>query len=353
MDSILSKLGGDNRFDVYNKQKYILVLGMTGVGKSTLVNFMTDRDKENGGCEVSDSSSPCTAEYKLVDCVYYCGSAYRTLSFIDTPGLDDPNGDKKNIEEIIKFRNAFPRINTIIYCQKLDDNRFNQSAKVLFNLMKDLYPDPNLFKNVLIVRTKSDRNSRDFEDNKKASLDFIRKIKEEYKLDDGLQMHQYYIDSKYKDDDSLNEKINILDLISKMDPIFKGIKILNIDEVIIYDSLNNKYEIKEKRNVEYIDYDGSKSTKVETDTEIQNFDGNKVIKVEVYRTDTGKSKYCLWCKQWKIIYRIYHIKKQNQEEFFTEIPVYQRERNEDISNRLKMQEEKRLIKEKLMISNRS
>ena len=41
--------------------------------------------------------------------------------------------------------------------------------------MKDLYPDPNLFKHLVIVRTKSSRKSSDFEDDKKASLDFIKK----------------------------------------------------------------------------------------------------------------------------------------------------------------------------------
>ena len=337
MNSILSKIAGDNGFDVNHDQKYILVIGMTGVGKSSFVNFITGKDK---ACKVSDSAKPCTAEYKMVDCIHVCGSFYKTLYFIDTPGLDDPSGDKKNIEEILKFRNAFPRINTIIYCQKLDDNRFNQSAKILFNLMKDLYPDPNIFKQVIIVRTKSSRTSADFEDDKKASLDFIRTLKEEYKIDDQLAIRQYYIDSKHRDDDSLYEKENILDVICKMDPIFKGIEIINIEEVIIYDSLNNRYEIKEEKNIKYTDFDGKTKVIKEIKSEIQDF--NIIKGVEVERVDTNEYKGFWCCKSWIIIYYIYHINQKNQRIMYNLIVIKQSNRDEDSSNEIKNEEEKRL-----------
>ena len=337
MNSILSKLAGDNSFEVNNNQKYILVIGMTGSGKSSFVNFITGKDNE---CKVSNSANPCTAEYKIVDCIHYYGSSYKTLNFIDTPGLDDPKGDKNNIEEIIKFRNAFPRINTIIYCQKLDENRFSQSAKILLNLMKDLYPDPNFFKHLVIVRTKSSRKSSDFEDDKKASLDFIKKIKEEYKIDDGLEIKQYYLDSKHRDEDSLFEKESILDFLSKMDPIFMRIKILNIDEVIIFDSLNNRYEIKEKRSIEYTDFDGSTHVNVESESEIQDFNGIKGVVVE--RRATNECKRCLWCKSWKVVYTIYHKNQKNQSIKSSDFAVWQSKKNEDNSNEIKFREERRL-----------
>ena len=344
MNSILAKFAGDHRFEVNNDQKFIVVVGMTGVGKSSFVNFITGKNS----CEVSNSSSACTAEYKMVDCAYCCGSSYRSLYFVDTPGLDDPKGDQKNIEELMKFRNAFPRINAIIYCQKLDDNRFNQSAKILFDLMNDLYPDPNLFKNLIIVRTKSDRSSRDFEDNKKASDKFIKRIKEEYMVDDQINIRQYFIDSKYKDEETLREKDEILDLLSKLDPLFKGINILNVDEVIIFDSINNRYVIKEKRNVEYIDYDGSKGVVVEEKAEIQSF-GGKYIGAEVVRIDCNQSKGCLCCETYKIIYEIYDINHQNRRVLYTSQCIWQTKRDEDQSNRFKSIEKERLRKANLLI----
>jgi len=337
MKSILSKIAKDNRFEVNNNTKYNLVIGMTGVGKSSFVNFITDKDNV---CKVSNSANPCTAEYQMVDCIYQYGSSYKTLYFIDTPGLDDPKGDKKNIEEILEFRNAFPRINSIIYCQKIDDHRLTQSAKILLNLMKDLYPDPNIFKHFIIVRTKSSRKSYDFEDDKKASNDFIKILREEYQIDDGLEIKQYYIDSKHRDNDSLFEKQCILDLLSKTDPIFMGIKILNIEEVIIYDSINNRYEIKEKRSTSYTDFDGTTQIQTETLSEIQDFNGIKGVDVE--REVTNESKGCLRCKSWKIIYTIYHINQKNERIKINKFPVWQSKRNEDNSNKIKNKEEKRL-----------
>ena len=339
MKEVLSKIAGDNRFKVNNNQKYILVIGMTGEGKSSFINFMTDKNEDNGGCKVSDEAEPCTANYHIVDCIYYCGSTCKTLNFIDTPGLDDPDGDKKNIEEIIKFRNAFPRINAVIYCQKLDNNRFSHSAKILINLMKDLYPDPNIFKQFIIVRTRSSsQSSNEFEQNKEKSNNFIKAIKKEYKIDENLEIKQYYVDSKYKDNDSKSEKIKILDLLSKMDPIFKGKKILDLNEVILCDSLNNRYKIRRNIITQYTDFDGSTCVIEETDSEIQDFNGIKEVEVE--REVTDEYEGCLFCKSWLIIYSIYHINEKNERIKVKEQPIWQWKKNEDRSNYLKKKKKK-------------
>ena len=65
---------------------------MTGIGKSSFVNFIIGKYNE---CKVSNSAHPCTTEYQMVGCIYQYGSSFKTLYFMDTLGLDDPNGDKK------------------------------------------------------------------------------------------------------------------------------------------------------------------------------------------------------------------------------------------------------------------
>ena len=136
------------------------------------------------------------------------------------------------------------------------------------------------------------------------------------------------------------EKDNILDILCKMDPIFMGIKILNIEEVIIYDSLNNRYEIKEEKNIEYTDFDGKSHVTKEIKSETQDF--NIIKGVEVERVDTNEYKGFWFCKSWIIIYYIYHINQKNQRIMYNLIVIKQSNRDEDSSKIIKNKKEKRL-----------
>ena len=334
MKSILEYAGlkfmKDSRFEVSNRRKIILVIGLTGSGKSSFVNFMTNKDL----CEVSDKGSSCTKDYKMVD-VYDKDTVYY---FVDTPGLDDAAGDKSNIEAIIKFRNTIPRINAIIFCQSLTEPRFNASIKNLFELMKKLYPDPKLFSHLLIVRTKSDRSSSYFEDNKnKCKGSIYAQLKEHSLIGEEKEIFEYYIDSVAKDNESLSEKEKILDILEKMDPIFLGIQVKILDHIEVYDSLKNKITIKESKKYDIIDFDGSKRSTIESRTEI--IDLNGIEDVEVERIDTYTSWGVCCCKVWKILYRIFHINKKNERtEVRDPVEHWQHKRDEDKSDEIREQE---------------
>ena len=338
MKSILEYAGlkfmKDQQFEVKDRRKIILVIGLTGSGKSSFVNFMTNKNL----CEVSDSGFSCTKDYKMVD-IYDKDTTYY---FVDTPGLDDAAGDKSNIEAIIKFRNKIPRINAIIFCQSLTEVRFNASLKNLFELMKKLYPDPKLFSHLLIVRTKSDRSSAYFETNKKKCKNSIYNQLKEYKLiGEEKGISEYYIDSVAKDNESISEKERILDKLEKMDPIFLGIKEELLDHVEVYDSLQNKITIKESKKYEFIDFDGSKRSNIETRTEI--IDLNGIEDVEVVKIDTNESCGLCCCKTWKILYRIFHINSKNERtEVKDPVELWQRDRDEDISDEIREKELKNL-----------
>jgi len=322
MDRILNLMIKDRRFEVNNSIKNILVIGMTGAGKSSFVNYITGKNI----CKVSNKASSCTHEYQMVDMIY----GNKSLSFIDTPGLDDPKLDSKNIKELIKYRNTVPRINTVIYCQKLDDNRFCGAALILFNLMKTLYGEI-VFKHLIIVRTKSDKEHRDFKSNKNASTDFIDEIKKEFSIDEKIKIPKYYIDSKYGDDISFDKKDDILQVLEKMDPIFMEV-IKNIEEVTIYDSCKNQYIIKEKITTIYKDIDGTSSDqKTETNTIVYNLDGIEDVKVE---KEIKNSKGCCCCKIWDIIYKIYHKNKEGMWIFHNSITCQQSDKNEDQSKQI-------------------
>ena len=338
MNSILEYVGSkfmkDSRFEVTNRRKIILVIGLTGSGKSSFVNFMTNKNL----CLVSDEGKSCTKDYKMVE-LYDKETFYY---FVDTPGLDDAAGDKSNIEAIIKFRNTVPRINAIIFCQSLTEIRFSASIKNLFELMKKLYPDPKLFSHLLIVRTKSDRSSSYFESNKNKCKNSIYEQLKEYSLiGEEKEISEYYIDSVAKDNESALEKERIIDKLEKMDPIFLGINVKLLDHVEVYDSLKNKITIKESKEYEYIDFDGSKRKSVEENYEV--IDLNGIEDVEVEKIDTHTSwGYCC-CKSWKILYRIFHInKKKERTEVKNPVVNWQHKRDEDISETIREQELRKL-----------
>ena len=85
--------------------------------------------------------------------------------------------------------------------------------------MKDLYYEES-FSHLIVVRTKSSRTDPDFESDKQASIEFINKLKTEFSIKKEKVIPQYYVDSKYKDNDSRGEKGDILNKLEKMEPIF-------------------------------------------------------------------------------------------------------------------------------------
>ena len=58
-----------------------------------------------------------------------------------------------------------------------------------------------------------------------------------------------------------------------MDPIIDEVK-KTIEEVIDYDSLNNRYIIKERIETKYNDFDKSTQAQIKTNTEIKDFNAN-------------------------------------------------------------------------------
>lgn len=78
-----------------------LVLGKTGVGKSSFINGISEGKVE---LLVKDSKNAVTIELK----VGQFNKNEICYKFIDTPGLQDPKGDTSNINEIQKAASEYP-----------------------------------------------------------------------------------------------------------------------------------------------------------------------------------------------------------------------------------------------------
>ena len=144
---------------------------------------------------------------------------------------------------------------------------------------------------------------------------------------------EYYIDSVRSDIESIEEKNNLLNKLEKMDPIFKNVN-KTVEHIETYDSLNNKIIIKESTKYQYIDFDGAYTIRNEENTKI--IDLNDEIKdVEVKNIDMNESWGICCCKQWKIIYKIFHINEKNEKKFKRKVEYWQSDRNENKSNEIR------------------
>ena len=114
------------------RDKTSVLLGLTGAGKSSFINAITRKNN----CEVGHTQKSCTRKINQSDINYDGYNFY----FVDTPGLDDVTGDKKNIIQLDDVKVKYPRINAFIICLKLDDLRFSSSLKMSFQKFMELFP---------------------------------------------------------------------------------------------------------------------------------------------------------------------------------------------------------------------
>jgi GTPase SAR1 family protein len=139
------------------KNGFILI-GQTGVGKSTLLNVIIGKDVAETGC----SSSSVTKNTE----VYYLklkNGKYITL--VDTPGLSDPEiiGDKEvnkfniNLKEIIRDKISKEKIyiKGILYLVNFQNPRFDyQEQEALLNY-NTFFPFKRFWKHLIVAFTHS------------------------------------------------------------------------------------------------------------------------------------------------------------------------------------------------------
>ena len=131
-----------------NEVNYILVLGKSGVGKTTFVNTII----KSNIFETSDGPHMCTRKCQIGRLTFQ----NKHYSFIDTPGFNDPYDEFEN--EINKAISETPNIKCIILLFNIQEGRIDQStAKLLEKLIKR-FPIKNFWDHIIVVRTRVDED---------------------------------------------------------------------------------------------------------------------------------------------------------------------------------------------------
>ena len=123
-----------------------LVVGQTGVGKSTLINNLLGEDVAGVGSNLTSSTSAVRSYEGMVEGV--------PVKLIDTPGLDDatPGNDERNLEEIKRHLKE-ETIHLIIYCTKISENRLHKGIIRTFKQYTEIGVD---WKRTVIALTFAD-----------------------------------------------------------------------------------------------------------------------------------------------------------------------------------------------------
>ena len=284
--------------DFTPKEKFILLLGETGKGKSTFINEITGKNE----CKEGDDTEAVTQSPIAVP---FCYEGYN-FYFIDSPGLNDKRGDIQNLDHIKNLRNL-PRLSTFIIVLSFCDLRITKSIQTSLVKFMDLFPSKKFWDNVLILRNWS------FDDSRKGKI--IEGIKKDKILTDCMRKNninfpenikEYYVDIKEKSDKRKDIFNQILNLLKEMDPIYKDVQ-TDLTYEFIEDENKEWLTVKETKKTIYIDFNDKKQTFIENKV-IGRFNMNQIRPfLIIVKREKGpcRNKFLCWCKQYLIKYVCY------------------------------------------------
>ena len=246
-----------------NDDYICLVLGETGVGKSSFINAITN----SNNCEVGDEGKACTVKFKISK----ANIGNSQYSFIDTPGLNDAKGDEKNINEIKNGLSEYPNFRCILVLLKFQDTRLNSTTLNNLQTFMKCFPTKKFWEHVFIVRTHAEKNSRSFNQTKKKlkgeivnsinNYDDFKDFKN-FMIKKNIELPQkideYFVDNIKDAPDNFEyneEEFNkIFEKIKSTKPMFKKIKKVDSENI----EENGPFTVKQKwREIIFIDYEGN------------------------------------------------------------------------------------------------
>ena len=170
-----------------NPQLTIMIIGKTGVGKSTLINSLLGKKVAKAGDSIEPTKHPTIVEHTGM----VCGIP---VMFCDTRGLGDPQ--LKNKDLMTKFKKKMSECHNrfiVLICQRFIDkfdNSVEQFAELLGRYFKNDY---TIWKNCILVLTQANMyRPEDCDDDDDDDHDDVGKYsQEEYKLKMEIRMEEW------------------------------------------------------------------------------------------------------------------------------------------------------------------
>merc|ERR1719242_2975647 len=209
----------------------IVILGATGVGKSSLANVLVGRDKNYDGRRFHDGCFKVAATKDVVTKETCADVGYRLgntgdgprFTVIDTPGFGDRLiEEEKTIESLVQtLRDEIKYINVFVIAFKQTDTRMTYALRSMISLFEKMFGD-GFWNNAILEATfwshgnhAAERRNQSVPKITEAwwAREFNRKLQQEFSLKRDLQA--VFIDTYYKEEDpkelkAFNENTNEL-----------------------------------------------------------------------------------------------------------------------------------------------
>ena len=221
-----------------------LVLGKTGVGKSSLINGISNEIR----CFVPESTTSGTKEFEEIN-VSVGEDLYQ---FLDTPGLlaAGEGEDDKYIDEIKKAVSYYPEFKCILLLLNFQDDKLDGPIIQMLQNYMNIFPVKYFWEHVIIVYTRSYRFNKTHKAkienrkgifvkdvNEKDEFKSFRKFMDDKNINYPNSVKEFFVNSERDlediDDDSKEQYKNILDKIKELPRMFRDITYSDREELVV------------------------------------------------------------------------------------------------------------------------